>query len=81
MLPILGKKIQSNNHHNKSILNIMRMFVIISIARAQHEIIAIGTQQDFGKGECDIECDEWTSQYKYVMPKYMLCCYINDHAK
>ena len=53
-----GKKVWGISYHNKNILNVMRMFVIISIFRAHHGISAIGTQHDFGKGECDIECDD-----------------------
>ena len=41
-LQILGRKVQDISHHNKIILNGMGMFVIISITRAYHGIIAIG---------------------------------------
>ena len=30
-------------------------------------MIAIGTKQDFVKGECDIRCDDQTSQYQDIM--------------
>ena len=36
----------------------MRKFVIISITRVH---CAIGTQHDFGEGECDIVYDNWSN--------------------
>ena len=42
-LQVLGKKVQGISHHNKSILHVMGMFVIISITRVHCGNIAMGT--------------------------------------
>ena len=36
-LQMSEKKVQGISHHNKSILNVMRMFVVISTTRAHQE--------------------------------------------
>ena len=43
LLQILGKEIHGIECHNKSTLNVMGIFVIISTTRTQHGISTIGT--------------------------------------